>query len=212
MARRIIGIVVLVALCVVGYFYYKHYKEQQQLAGGDFTCQGCMTPEQQKLYDKEDHGETADGQSEHKIRTARQEDAAGLPEARAAAGETQPDGASFSSNGAPLKGQAPMVPTAPIQASPAPGSFAMSTQPTTAPYPTSAQTMATPVGMPVSDSQSANAPNGMRFGGSGTYQWYRQGDLTWRIDTTNGRSCIIYATLEEWRKNIVYSHGCGRDA
>jgi len=64
----------------------------------------------------------------------------------------------------------------------------------------------------MTDSQSANAPNGMRFGGTGTYQWYRQGNLTWRIDTASGRSCIIYATLEEWRKQIVYSHGCGRNA
>ena len=212
MGNRLAMLLVLILLCVGGYYVWHHYHEQKMEYSGEVTCQGCMTADEQARFDKEDHGETADGQSEHKIRTARQEDAAGLPEARAAAGETQPDGASFSSNGAPLKGQAPMVPTAPIQASPAPGSFAMSTQPTTAPYPPAAQTMATPVGMPVSDSQSANAPNGMRFGGSGTYQWYRQGDLTWRIDTTNGRSCIIYATLEEWRKNIVYSHGCGRDA
>ena len=42
----------------------------------------------------------------------------------------------------------------------------------------------------------------------GPYQWYRQGDLTYRIDTRTGASCIIYATMEEWRKPLVYRHGC----
>jgi hypothetical protein len=78
--------------------------------------------------------------------------------------------------------------------------------------PASSYAAPAPAGLPTSDSQSPNAPNGMRFGGSGNYQWYRQGNLTWRIDTASGRSCIIYATMEEWRKQIVYSHGCGRNA
>jgi hypothetical protein len=50
----------------------------------------------------------------------------------------------------------------------------------------------------------------MRFGGSGAYVLYRQGDLTYRVDTVTGSSCIAFATMEEWRKPIVYSHGCGR--
>ncbi len=64
----------------------------------------------------------------------------------------------------------------------------------------------------MTDSRSPNAPNDLRFAGSGAYQWYRQGNLTWRIDTATGRSCIVYATLEEWQKQIVYTHGCGRSA
>jgi hypothetical protein len=49
----------------------------------------------------------------------------------------------------------------------------------------------------------------MKFGGGGVYQWYRQGNLTWRINTQTGASCIVYATMEEWRKPIVMQHGCG---
>lgn len=61
---------------------------------------------------------------------------------------------------------------------------------------------------PASDSQTPNAPNGMAFSGSGQYQVYRQGNLTWRINTADGSTCILFATNEEWRKPIVYSHGC----
>ena len=61
---------------------------------------------------------------------------------------------------------------------------------------------------PATDSQTPNAPNGMHFSGSGTYQWYRQGNLTYRVDTQSGRSCIVYATMEEWRKPYVYNNGC----
>ncbi len=61
---------------------------------------------------------------------------------------------------------------------------------------------------PQTDSQSPNSPNGLRFGGSGSFQWYRQGNLTFRVDTQNGASCIVYATMEEWRKPWVYRNGC----
>ena len=64
--------------------------------------------------------------------------------------------------------------------------------------------------MPVTDSESPNSPNGMRYGGSGTrFQWYRQGNLTWRVDSSSGSTCVAFATMEEWRKPIVYQHGCG---
>ncbi len=59
------------------------------------------------------------------------------------------------------------------------------------------------------DTIAPNPPNGLAFAGTGPYQWYRQGDLTWRIDSKSGASCIDYATMEEWSKPIVYSHGCG---
>jgi len=78
--------------------------------------------------------------------------------------------------------------------------------------PTSAAPIATDSAagpIPVSDTISPNAPNGLAFGGTGKFQWYRQGNLTWRIDTSSGSSCIAFATMEEWRKSIVISHGCG---
>jgi hypothetical protein len=63
--------------------------------------------------------------------------------------------------------------------------------------------------VPVSDTVAPNAPNGLAFGGTGKFQWYRQGNLTWRVDTASGTSCIAFATMDEWRKPIVYTHGCG---
>ena len=63
---------------------------------------------------------------------------------------------------------------------------------------------------PMADSIVPNPPNGMTFGGSGHYQLYRQGDLTWRLNTDNGDTCVIFATNEEWRKPKVYRAGCGK--
>ncbi len=63
---------------------------------------------------------------------------------------------------------------------------------------------------PASDSISPNPPNGMVFSGTGRYQLYRQGNITWRLDTNNGQSCVIFATDEEWRKPRVLRAGCGK--
>ncbi len=60
----------------------------------------------------------------------------------------------------------------------------------------------------VTDSIAPNPPNGMTFGGSGHYQLYRQGELTWRLNTDTGVTCVIFATDEEWRKPKVYKAGC----
>ena len=70
-------------------------------------------------------------------------------------------------------------------------------------------TVAAPTALPVSDTVAPNPPNGLAFGGTGKFQWYRQGNLTWRVNTTSGSTCIAFATMEEWQKPIVYSHGCG---
>ncbi len=64
------------------------------------------------------------------------------------------------------------------------------------------------VGTPASDSIAPNPPNGMTFGGSGHFQLYRQGDLTWRLNTDTGETCVILATDEEWRKPKVFKAGC----
>ena len=61
---------------------------------------------------------------------------------------------------------------------------------------------------PAADSVAPNPPNGMTFGGSGHYQLYRQGDLTWRLNTDTGDTCVIFATDEEWHKPKVYKAGC----
>ncbi len=61
---------------------------------------------------------------------------------------------------------------------------------------------------PANDSITPNPPNGMTFGGAGHYQLYRQGDLTWRLNTDTGETCVIFATDEEWHKPKVYKAGC----
>ena len=60
------------------------------------------------------------------------------------------------------------------------------------------------------DTISPDPPNGMVFSGKGKYQLYRQGNITWRLDTDTGRSCIIFATDEEWKKPRVFRAGCGK--
>lgn len=85
-------------------------------------------------------------------------------------------------------------------------------QPTQTPTSAPAATAPTPSApadiASLTDSQSPNAPNGMAFAGTGRFQVYRQGNLTWRVNTETGSTCILFATNEEWRKPIVYHHGC----
>jgi hypothetical protein len=66
-----------------------------------------------------------------------------------------------------------------------------------------------PVAPPAIASIQRNPPNGMIFAGTGKYQLYRQGDLTWRLNTETGQGCILFATDTEWRKPKVFQHGCG---
>jgi hypothetical protein len=68
---------------------------------------------------------------------------------------------------------------------------------------------ATELGKPPNqDSIQRNPPNGTVFAGTGKYQLYRQGDITWRLNTDNGSACILFATDSQWRKKNVYEHGC----
>jgi len=62
---------------------------------------------------------------------------------------------------------------------------------------------------PAADSISRDPPNGMVFAGTGRYQLYRQGDITWRLNTDTGQACILFATDREWSKPRVFEHGCG---
>lgn len=195
MGSKIFWGCILVAMCVGGYFIYDHIRQEQVMTNGDVSCIGCMTPEQSARFAKENSGETADGQSEHKIRSARADAAAAAnPEAVIAASQAAP--------------QAAATATA-IQPTPAPAPAAQPVV-TSAPQTYTASSGPAPANLPVRDSIAPNPPNEVHFSGSGNFQWYRQGNLTWRVDTVSGRSCIDYATLEEWRKQIVSSHGCGR--
>ncbi|RXH56127.1 hypothetical protein [Granulicella sibirica] len=90
----------------------------------------------------------------------------------------------------------------PVQATPVQGKTA---QDPPAPSPES-----TSFKLPVSDTISANPPNGTVFSGTGRFQVYRQGNLTWRINTDTGQSCVLFATDAEWRKPRVYQRGCAQ--
>jgi hypothetical protein len=73
--------------------------------------------------------------------------------------------------------------------------------------PQSAQPVAQIPGPP-GDTISRNPQNGMIFAGSGKYQLYRQGDITWRLDTDTGWACVLFATDAQWAKARVFEHGC----
>jgi hypothetical protein len=62
--------------------------------------------------------------------------------------------------------------------------------------------------LPAAQTISRNPPNGIVTAGSGKFELYRQGDLTFRLNTDTGDACVLFATQAEWSKNIVYAHGC----
>jgi hypothetical protein len=62
---------------------------------------------------------------------------------------------------------------------------------------------------PAEDTINPNPTNGMVFAGRGKYQVYRQGNITWRLNTETGQTCVLFATDEEWKKPRVYHAGCG---
>lgn len=200
MGSRIFWFVILVGLCVGGYLVYDHLHQEKLAGNGDVTWDsGQPSPEEHARFLKENAGETPDGQSEHKEHTASQD-------AAAAASGTTVVGPSATT------GSTAVVTTPPAPTLAAPAAEAPAAQPAMAPGAYTVSSGAAPGNLPTSDSVPPNPTNGARFSGSGTYQWYRQGNLTWRVDTVSGRSCIDYATMEEWRKPIVSSHGCGHGA
>jgi hypothetical protein len=183
MGSKIFLFFVVLVVGVGGYYIYDHYQKQKMMANGDITWDsGQPTPEEKERFQKETAGETSDGSSEHKTRT-------GAQDAPAATGQG-------------AVGPAATIATTTTYAPAAAPAPALATIRATAP----------PANPPTTDSLSPHPANAVRFSGSGPYQWYRQGNLTWRLNTVSGRSCIDYATMEEWRKPIVFSQGCGRSA
>ena len=191
---RFLGFLLLVALVLVLiYFGYQRYHKTEVLNSGAVTGQGLMTPEQKTAFERENAGEGPDGQSEHKWDFSRGPD--GEKREWSAADET---GYSNDQPGTPTNepqrrfaqdGQVRQDVRA-DRGWNAPGTIRETPPPTR-------------------DSVPAYPPNGVGFAGRGEYQWYRQGNITWRVDTVTGRSCIAYATLDEWRKRLVMEHGCG---
>lgn len=75
------------------------------------------------------------------------------------------------------------------------------------PSPTHANPPA-PSPVPSTDTIPRNPPNGMIFAGTGKYQLYRQGDITWRLNTDTGWACILFATDAQWSRSRVFDQGC----
>jgi hypothetical protein len=62
--------------------------------------------------------------------------------------------------------------------------------------------------LPSSQPLSRTPQNGIVTAGSGKYELFRQGDITYRLNTQNGQSCVLFATTAQWSKTLVYEHGC----
>lgn len=210
MVRKIVAGLVLVLLAYLGWNWNKVRSDKTRLDSGEFTCQGCLEGEAKARYLSENAGETPAGSSEPKSVSA------SFAAQRTIMGTTAAAPATI----APML--APLNPTdsAGISSMVAPPStFTVATSDTgsniaaAAPAPTSiAQSSSSNMdAAPAADSASPNPQNNVHFRGAGSFEWYRQGNITWRVDTTTGQSCIVYATMEEWRKQIVLKHGCGRN-
>jgi hypothetical protein len=169
--KSIIGLVVVIVLCLAGYYWWEQTHADATMDSGSVTSSD--TPSSGKL--KMDSGAVdLDGRDSSSPNYA----ASGSTGNRAAAAAAPATVAPASSVPlTPVTGQAPSSPL--------------------------------PSGTPAGDTLSADPPQGMAFGGSGKFQWYRQGNLTWRINTESGSSCVAFATMDEWAKPIVASHGCG---
>lgn len=218
--KRVFGILLLLVICVSVFFWWKGRVRDKALNDGEFTCDGCMSPERKEAFLKENSGEDAEGQLEHKstrhnelledkgVKTTTTVATSTAPVSTAT---TTPAAATTTTTTVGTTTYPAATPAAPVASS---VTYSGPTTPvattTTSVSTTSAKT---PVGAPPAyDTIAPNAPNGAIFTGSGAYQWYRQGNLTWRVDSRTGRSCIVFATDEEWRKERVMSHGCGKSA
>jgi hypothetical protein len=102
---------------------------------------------------------------------------------------------------AAVPAQSPATDEIATAATPQPAAPMPAVQPGTEPAP--ARTL------PNSDSIPRNPPNGLAFAGSGKFELYRQGDITWRLNTQTGDACILFATDTQWRLHRVYQAGCG---
>lgn len=115
------------------------------------------------------------------------------------------------SSGNPIPGPAaarpPAGPSQPPSTPPTPaGNIPL---PSATPEVTAGGVRSTPgLAPPAADSLAPDPPNGVKFGGNGHFQLYRQGDLTWRLNTDTGETCVLFATDGEWHKPKVYKAGC----
>lgn len=184
MSKRIIPIALAIVVVLLGWYAWERHSQDLALDNGTVTSADVPATDKQAM----DSGEV---------------DIDGRPMS-----ETDGSGSASGSTGAEVAA------TGPVMSNPA-----VRTLPNATPAPQMAQGImaaqqaetasAVPASAPTSDTLAANPPAGMAFGGSGKFQWYRQGDITWRLNTQSGFTCIAFATMDEWAKPLVYTHGCG---
>ena len=188
MLRGILWAVLAVAFVFGGYFVWKQYHTTGDLGSGDVVSRKAPADDSSLTSNTDIDGNATP--------TPSRSDAPGTV-------NTAPAGPAASGAGNQL--------TTTQSAAPQDGTVAATpTGSMRAPDATTTYTQAAPAALPVADSVAPNPPNGMVFAGSGAYQWYRQGNITWRVDSKSGRACIAFATMEEWQKSIVINSGCGR--
>ena len=102
----------------------------------------------------------------------------------------------------------PVKPLTPQQMKPASQPSTNPQVATTIPAAPPAPVVPQPATPPPSGTIPRNPPNGLAFAGTGKFQLYRQGDITWRLNTDTGDACILFATDTQWSRTRVYRNGC----
>lgn len=181
MLRGILIVVLVIAVCVGGWMFYKQYNGSTSLGSGDVALRSTPAAKDNSdaAYTDLDGSKVTKAAPEQQTTTYDQ-----------AAPPPADQNAAAVGSGTQITGPAP-VPQDQVQA------------------PHSSSMVAPSAPLPVSDTIAPNPPNGAVFTGSGKYQWYRQGNLTWRVNSGSGAACIAFATMQEWQKPLVYTHGCG---
>ncbi|HMH11850.1 MAG TPA: hypothetical protein VK578_01965 [Edaphobacter sp.] len=185
MAKRVVIIVVVVALAIFAYVSYNRYDPRRAGTSGEVFSNDPL-PSRAKVDSVSPSAMGSTGSTEKKLSDS--------------------------------DGEAIVYPSAVTAQTTTPAAMTTTAQPSstaTAATPVSSDLQVTQTGQPAhetapaEDTISPNPPNGMMFAGKGKYQVYRQGNITWRVNTATGQTCVLFATDEEWKKPRVYHAGCG---
>jgi hypothetical protein len=205
MFRRVLVLIFVIIVVVALFYAYKKYVVTDRMDNGAVHCVGCLTPSQEAAFKRENAGEGVDGQSEHKYDWSgteqdrhRGETVTYDPSARPPDRPTPEPAYDGAVRQAPEQDVNALNQRRFVDPNRGPGRYDGGYD--QRPYPGAGYG---------GDTLQPNAPNGMAFGGRGVYQWYREGNLTWRLNTETGASCVAYATMDEWRKPLVLRNGCG---
>lgn len=184
LVRRIILGIILLGVAALAYFGYKSWMAKRAMMGGEV------------------YSDTVDS-----VTTTLKQAAAAPNSSPAPAGQPAPAATTPAPN---HPAEALSLEEAVKQSIPE-AAAALSSKPAAAnPSASPATTMQAAPSAPsaASDTIRPEPPNGTVFAGTGHYQVYRQGNLTWRINTDTGQACVLFATEQEWRKPQVYRNGC----